>query len=184
MGHNLCNPHGEAAFSLAEYKMITEKTLKAIQAETKYTVVPPTHIVLLYLIYKGMFLIFARNDGMIGTISGTREMNERIIESYSQTCIRELVEESRIIVEKRNIISAQHYFYTISHRGKLLYGQSFYTILDCNSFELSEIRLNHELIGFELIKAAEAVKLIKSFGYPEQLAGLKCVANIIKEQNL
>ena len=163
--------------------MIKERFFRAVQKGTVPTVISLTHIALVYLLYREKFLIFQRADRRVGTISGTGKINMGIMEPFKRTCCRELLEETGIkIFNRKHIHSAQHSFYAISHKGKFLYGQTFFTILNSNSFTLSDIKLNHEMTGVSLLTYAEAIKIIEVKGYPEQLAGLKRVANIIEEQ--
>jgi len=166
-----------------DHIIINTGKMPIARRETKAQSSPfPTHIVLLYVIFNEKFFIFGRDDGRVGTISGKREVNMGILEQCKVTCRRELSEEIGVHnINPRFIYSTPHHFCAISRKGKFLVGKSFYTILDTSSFKFSDIRLNHEITGFRLLTIAEAVEIIKTNGYPEQLEGLKVVARIIEK---
>jgi 8-oxo-dGTP pyrophosphatase MutT (NUDIX family) len=134
-----------------------------------------TRIIALYLIYNGQFLIFERDDGYYGPIKGKIKSQE----SHINAAIRELREETSIYLNANLIHETSHVFSGISPKGRKINGVSFYSILPRIGFSPSNIRLNAELIKFELMSIDEAIRLMNRFGHAESISGIRCVSNIL-----
>ena len=85
----------------------------------------PNRIIALYLFYNGQFIIFERDDGYYGPITG----NVRPQESHINAAIRELREETSICLSPYLIHQTPHIFSGISPKGRKIHGVSFYSIL-------------------------------------------------------
>jgi len=149
--------------------------------KTKKTIIQKsTNIVCLYLIYKSRFLIFERDDGIVGPLSGKVESGGEL---YISAMVRELEEETAIRLYKEQIHLTPHSFFGAkSPKGKILCGQTYYASLESNKFKPSNMKFNSELFDYKLLTTNEAIKIIKRFGHQESLYGLKCVANILRGQ--
>jgi len=135
----------------------------------------PNRIIALYLFYNGQFIIFERDDGYYGPITG----NVRPQESHINAAIRELREETSICLSPYLIHQTPHIFSGISPKGRKIHGVSFYSILPSIGFSPSNISLNAELIKFELMSIDEAINLMNRFGHAESISGIKCVSNFL-----
>jgi 8-oxo-dGTP pyrophosphatase MutT (NUDIX family) len=135
----------------------------------------PTPIIALYLYYDGQFLIFERDDGYYGPITGKVEPHE----SNIHAAIRELREETSICLSPYLIHQTPYIFSGISPKGIKIHGVSFYSVLPSNGFSPSNISLNAELIKFELMSINEAISLMNRFGHAESISGIKCVSNVL-----
>lgn len=134
---------------------------------------PLTFIVSLHLIYRGQFLIFERDDNMVGPVSGKIETDE----SYVDAAVRELDEETALKLPPDHIHQTAHSFHSVSPKGKDIFGISMFASLECRCFDFLKINLNSELLDFQLVSPDLAIRKIERYGHPESLVGIKHVLN-------
>ena len=125
-------------------------------------------IVSVLLINKGKILIFKRKSGQSSFITGKVKPGE----SFIQAANREVFEETGINSFEMDINQVGYSFLAISPGGAKIYGNAFFAILP-NTYCLKEMRLNHEMEEFWLLKPREALKTINKNGYPEALGELQ-----------
>jgi|APSaa5957512622_1039677.scaffolds.fasta_scaffold30068_3 8-oxo-dGTP pyrophosphatase MutT (NUDIX family) len=128
-------------------------------------------IVVLHLVYKYQHVIFERDDGHIGPLSGKVNPGE----NYQCAAARELQEETGLIINPSIIIDAGHCFNGISPKGKNIFGISLFSVLENHCLNISKIKLNKELLDFQLAPTAVAIELIDRFGHHESAKGFKSV---------
>ena len=134
-----------------------------------------TRIIVFHLINNGQLLIFQRDDGYYGPITGKVKPHEPNINA----AMRELREETSICLNPNLIHRTAHVFSGISPKGRSLHGVSFYSIFPSIGFSLSNISLNAELIKFQLMSLGEAISLMNRFGHAESISGMRWVSNIL-----
>jgi len=134
---------------------------------------PIIFVCILYFIYHDKFILFSRDDHRIGPLSGKVEKGESPIDAV----VRESKEETNIQLDPGRINTTPHSFLAPSPKGKFIYGISFYVVLDPASFLPSQIKLNSELLGFEIFNFDKAVKYIERYGHSESINGIQCVLN-------
>ena len=132
-----------------------------------------TFIISLHLIYKGHFLIFERDDNMVGPVSGKIETDE----SYVDAAVRELEEETALKLAPVHIHQTTHSFHSVSPKGKDIFGISMFASLESRCFDLLKINLNSELLDCQLVSADVAIRKIERYGHPESLIGIQHVLN-------
>lgn len=143
----------------------------SLHEKRKLKHLPLTFIVSLHLIYRGQFLIFERDDNMVGPVSGKIEPSE----FYAETAIRELKEETSLTLSPYQVHDSGHFFLAISPKGKIVFGKTLYANLCSKTFEPSQIRLNSELFGYEILSFDQAIRRISKYGHPEAVDGIHCV---------
>jgi 8-oxo-dGTP pyrophosphatase MutT (NUDIX family) len=131
-------------------------------------------VVVLHLVYKYQHVIFERDDGHIGPLSGKVHPGE----TYQGAAARELQEETGLIINPSTIIDTDHCFHGVSPKGKNIFGISLFTVLENHRLNISKIKLNKELLDFQLVPTAVAIKLIDRFGHHESA---KCFKSVLKE---
>jgi 8-oxo-dGTP pyrophosphatase MutT (NUDIX family) len=130
-------------------------------------------IVSVHLIYKEQPLIFERDDNKIGPVSGKIETPE----SYIDAAVRETKEETSLTLSPYQVHDSGHFFLAISPKGKIVFGKTLYANLCSKTFEPSQIRLNSELFGYEILSFDQAIRKISKYGHPEAVDGIHCVLN-------
>ena len=136
----------------------------------------PIFIVSVFIIYEERFIIFKRDDGFYGPITGKVDVNETCIGAI----IREVKEEASIFLKQIQINCVDHEFLCLSPKGKMVYGKTFYSILDSTIFDFSGINLNSELLDYKLFSPKVSCELIKKCGQPEAYEGIQAVSESLK----
>lgn len=140
-----------------------------LRCHTPLPTFSPTYVIHAHVIIRDSLLIFERNDGLLGPISGKHEIRESLLD----TVHRELFEETSIIIHPAQIRSLFFSFHAVSpNKYEPIYGKSFYIVLS-DTFNLKRIQLNHELRDFSLLRPREALKALEKNGHPEAIGGLR-----------
>ena len=128
----------------------------------------PVEIVHCHLFTYGRdVVVFTRQNGYLGPVSGEVEIGE----TYIDAAVREVFEETGLRVRPDMVIMTDHTFSGVSPKGKPIFGFTCFTFLP-RSFDPAQFRLNGELITYKILSLDEAIKLLAREGMPEAKKGL------------
>lgn len=155
--------------SFGRVQTLKLKTKKTILAEPRNLILLPLKVIHIHLFYKGQVIVFERDDGFLGPVSGRLKIRETFLDA----AYRELYEETDIQTLPGEIHPVLYSFNAFSpNKIKPIYGKPFFTVLP-DAFSLEQIHLNQELETFSILNPVDALKALEENGHPEAFAGLR-----------
>ena len=134
----------------------------------------PDEIVQVHLLTKtGDCMLFKKSKesgSFWGPVSGAVEWSER----YVEAAVRELEEQTGIVLFSDQIVLTDHKVRTISPRGRFITLITTFAFLP-RSFNHKRIKLNRELSNYLTLSFRDACRLLERRGLPEALEGLVSV---------
>lgn len=131
----------------------------------------PDEIVQVHLLTKsGDCMLFKRSKesgSFWGPVSGAVEWSER----YVEAAVRELEEQTGIVLFSDQIVLTDHKVRTISPRRKFITLITTFAFLP-RSFNHKRIKLNRELSNYLTLSFRDACRLLEKHGLPEAFEGL------------
>jgi 8-oxo-dGTP pyrophosphatase MutT (NUDIX family) len=125
-------------------------------------------IIHVYLFTPGFeVVLFRRSDGFWMPVSGKVEPEE----THICASVRELQEETGLVLDLNQVMMTEHTFSGLSPKGKLITGKTCWAIMN-GPLTASAIKFNGELDGFLVLSPEGAVRLLKNRGMAEAKEGL------------
>jgi len=115
-------------------------------------------------------LLFMKPDGYWCSPGGEIEL----FESKEGAAIREVWEETKIILPHDRVFTTKHCFTGISPKGRWVYGTSCLAFLPV-SFHLDDIKFNGELVDYKVLSFGHALDLLSKNGLPEGRGSLAAI---------
>ena len=117
---------------------------------------------------EGLVVLFSQDSRKLGPISGNVEPGE----SFETAGCREVYEETGL--EIYDLIPTNHFFFTVSSKGKKILGRTCFAILP-ESFSPSAFKFNEEILGHISLSKADALSLLIQKGFPEAASGFRYI---------
>jgi 8-oxo-dGTP pyrophosphatase MutT (NUDIX family) len=111
-------------------------------------------------------VLFKRSDGFWMPVAGKVEPNE----TYLAAAIREMHEETGVLLACDQLMLTDNRFYGLSPNGKIISGRTCWAVL-YQPISPSTFKFNGELSEYRVLSLNGALQLLKDKGMPEAIEG-------------
>jgi 8-oxo-dGTP pyrophosphatase MutT (NUDIX family) len=156
---------------MKQLNLIGNNRINESQIEISINEVEASRIVHCHLLMPNWeVLLFMRQDGYWCSPGGGIEL----FESNEGASIREVWEETKIVLPQDRVFTTKHCFTGRSPKGRRIYGTSCLAFLPV-SFHLDDIKFNGELVDYKVLSFGQGLDFLSQNGLPEGRGSLAAI---------